>query len=98
MFCNIKSQLNEVLEINQVDANINEDDNEDNVIYTKIESHLIGCLYVICHGIKNIHDPKVNNVIILMMYDDDINCSDDINLKNNIFFLLIDISLVIYGV
>ncbi|VVC36857.1 Hypothetical protein CINCED_3A015403 [Cinara cedri] len=63
VFCNIKSKLNEILEMNQVDVNVNEEDNEDKIIYEKIECLLIGCVSVICHVIKNNHHPRVKTIL-----------------------------------
>lgn len=58
--------LDQILQMNQIDdVNSQQEDNDDKEIYDKIESHLIGCVSVVCHGIKNNQDSKIKNVIII---------------------------------
>lgn len=66
MLHNIRIYLDKVLEMNQIDVTQDEDD-EDKAVYEKIECHLIGCLSVVCHVIKNNQDAKTKNVIIIMI-------------------------------
>jgi len=56
---NTKSHLDKVLEMNQISEVSVEDDSS---TYDKIESHLIGCVSVICNAIKSRDDPRVKNV------------------------------------
>lgn len=65
---NIRSHLDKILEMNQVDLlnTLNEDDDNDKNIYHKIEGHLIGCVSVICHTIKNRNDIRIKNVFVFI--------------------------------
>lgn len=64
MLRNIRSHLEKVLEMNQIDNVNSQTDNDDDDTYDKIESYLIGCVSVICHSIKSNNDNKVKNVNI----------------------------------
>lgn len=62
---NIRSHLEKVLEMNQIEnlnSQVGNDDEEDS--YDKIESYLIGCVSVIGHSIKSNNDNRVKNVNI----------------------------------
>lgn len=59
---NIRLHLDKVLEVNQVD--ILNDEDEDKETYETIECHLIECISVICHSIKNNRDERMKNVTI----------------------------------
>lgn len=62
---NIRSHLDKVLEMNQTDIDSMQiDEDVEDKKYDKIESHLIGCVSVICDSIKSNNDNKVKNVII----------------------------------
>lgn len=52
--------------MNQID-DISNEDNDDKETYDLIESHIIGCVSVVCHGIKNNKDSKVKHVIIIII-------------------------------
>lgn len=61
---NMRLYLDQILQMNQVDDVSNqEDDIDDKETYDKIESHLIGCVSVVCHGLKNNHDSKIKNIL-----------------------------------
>lgn len=63
---NIRLHLDKVLEMNQVDV-INDDDEDKDACET-IEYHLIECISVMCHSIKNNRDERIKNVIINNIY------------------------------
>jgi len=66
---NMRLYLDQILQMNQIDdVNNQHEDNEDKEKYDQIESHLIGCVSVVCHGIKNNHDSKIKNVIMINIY------------------------------
>jgi len=61
--------LDEILQMNQIDDVSNQqEENDDKETYDLIESHIIGCVSVVCHGIKNNKDSKVKHVIIINIY------------------------------
>jgi len=61
--------LDQILQMNQIDDISNEqEDNDDKEAYDKIEAHLIGCVSVVCHGIKNNQGSKIKNVILINIY------------------------------
>lgn len=63
---NMRLYLDQILQMNQVDDVSNqEEDIDDKETYDKIESHLIGCVSVVCHGLKNNQDSKIKNVTII---------------------------------
>lgn len=68
---NIRFHLDKVLEMNQIDVNDNEeDDEEDKSKFEKIESHLIGCVSVVCHAVKSNNDAKMKtvNIVSILFY------------------------------
>lgn len=67
MLRNLRIFLDKVLDMNQIDVTQDEDD-EDKALYEKIECHLIGCVSVVCHAIKNNEDAKTKNVITINIY------------------------------
>ncbi|XP_050532964.1 Fanconi anemia group I protein-like isoform X2 [Daktulosphaira vitifoliae] len=61
---NIRSHLDTVLEVNQLDSSINGDNEEDaNDSLDKIESYLIKCIAIICHAIDS-NNQKVKNILV----------------------------------
>uniref|UniRef100_A0A2H8TUM8 Fanconi anemia group I n=1 Tax=Melanaphis sacchari TaxID=742174 RepID=A0A2H8TUM8_9HEMI len=61
---NMRLYLDQILQLNKIDDDSNEqDDNDDKETYDTIESHLIGCMSVVCHGIKNNQDSKIKNIL-----------------------------------
>lgn len=59
----MRSHLDKVLEMNQVDSVIEDPEDDNRESYDTIENYLIKCVSVICHAIKN-DNPRVKNVII----------------------------------
>lgn len=65
MLRNLRSHLDKVLEMNQINVSNNLDTDEDKESYDKIESYLIRCVSVICHSIKNSPDTRLKNVTMI---------------------------------
>lgn len=63
---NVRSHLDKVLEMNQIDS-INDKNDEYKTTYDTIECNLIGCLSVICYAINQNQDTKLKNVIIIIV-------------------------------
>lgn len=64
---NLRSYLDKILEMNQIDISNNSNEDEDKETFDKIESYLIGCVSVICHSIKNSSDIRLKNVTMINM-------------------------------
>jgi len=67
---NIRKHLDKVLEMNQINDvdTIDTDVDEDKVAFDTIECHLIECVSVICHAIKQNQDNRIKNVTLIIKY------------------------------
>lgn len=61
---NVRSHLDKVLEMNQIDDSVIDDNVEHKATYDQIEHNLLGCVSVICYAVKQSQDIKIKNVII----------------------------------
>lgn len=87
---NMRLYLDEILQMNQIDDASNQpEDDDDKETYDLIESHLIGCVSVVCHGIKNNKDSKVKHILTwLSMVAEKYSFSNSNNSKEFLTLLL----------